>query len=417
MAVRFADIARSVEPSTTLDAQLRLRALLRPARGELRAASREGRRPPLRRRIQAGPQNIWRYAEFLPLEGSPPSRATLRGLPAGCTPLVRADRLAERLGLRGGVGQERRRQPDALVQGPRGRGRGRPRPRAGVRDARLRLDRQPRERRRRPRGGGRDGRPTSSSRRPRGAEDPRDRRLRHAMVAVRGNYDDVNRLCTELSARAPVGVRQRQHAPVLRRGLQDARLRDRRAARAGRRPTASSRRSPPARCSPRSPAASRSGSSSAWSTATLPTMNGAQAAGCSPVATAFAGGHDVCRPVKPDTIAKSLAIGNPADGPYAVDLARRTGGAHRRGDRRRDPRRHPPARRDDRHLHRDGRRRDHGRAGQARRAGRHRPRRARGRSYITGEGLKTLDAVRGTFETHEIEPTLTRSRRAGGRRP
>ena len=40
-----------------------------------------------------------------------------------------------------------------------------------------------------------------------------------------------------------------------------------------------------------------------------------------PVAQAFAAGTDVCRPVKPDTIAKSLAIGNPADGPYAVELA------------------------------------------------------------------------------------------------
>ncbi len=56
-------------------------------------------------------------------------------------------------------------------------------------------------------------------------------------------------------------------------------------------------------------------------------MNGAQAEGCSPVASAFAAGHDVCRPVKPNTIAKSLAIGNPADGPYALDLARRTGGS------------------------------------------------------------------------------------------
>ncbi|MDH6118201.1 threonine synthase [Kitasatospora sp. GAS204B] len=54
---------------------------------------------------------------------------------------------------------------------------------------------------------------------------------------------------------------------------------------------------------------------------------GAQAAGCSPVATAFKDGRDVIRPVKPDTIAKSLAIGNPADGPYVLDIARRTGGA------------------------------------------------------------------------------------------
>jgi threonine synthase len=123
------------------------------------------------------------------------------------------------------------------------------------------------------------------------------------------------------------------------------------------------------------------------------------------VASAFAAGHDVCRPVKPSTIAKSLAIGNPADGPYALDLARRTGGSidsvsdeeiragiallaqttgiftetaggvttavlaklAQRGDI--DP--------DERVV-----------------------------LVITGEGLKTLDAVRGTFETHTIEPTV-----------
>jgi threonine synthase len=54
---------------------------------------------------------------------------------------------------------------------------------------------------------------------------------------------------------------------------------------------------------------------------------GAQATGCSPIATAYENGWDVVRPVKPNTIAKSLAIGNPADGPYALDVVRRTGGA------------------------------------------------------------------------------------------
>ena len=54
---------------------------------------------------------------------------------------------------------------------------------------------------------------------------------------------------------------------------------------------------------------------------------GAQAEGCSPVSAAFKAGHDVVRPQKPNTIAKSLAIGNPADGPYVLDIARRTGGA------------------------------------------------------------------------------------------
>ena len=53
---------------------------------------------------------------------------------------------------------------------------------------------------------------------------------------------------------------------------------------------------------------------------------GAQATGCSPVAAAFRQGHDVVQPVRPATIAKSLAIGNPADGPYVLDVVRRTGG-------------------------------------------------------------------------------------------
>ena len=89
---------------------------------------------------------------------------------------------------------------------------------------------------------------------------------------------------------------------------------------------------------------------------------GAQAEGCSPVSAAFKAGHDVVRPVRPDTIAKSLAIGNPADGPYVLDVVRRTGGAvedvtdeevrdghraarahrgHLRGDRRRRDDRDP----------------------------------------------------------------------------
>ncbi len=55
-------------------------------------------------------------------------------------------------------------------------------------------------------------------------------------------------------------------------------------------------------------------------------ISGAQAAGCSPVATAFATGSDTVLPVKPDTIAKSLAIGDPADGVYALEAVRASGG-------------------------------------------------------------------------------------------
>ncbi len=55
-------------------------------------------------------------------------------------------------------------------------------------------------------------------------------------------------------------------------------------------------------------------------------MSGAQATGCSPVSQAFREGRDFISPVKPATIAKSIAIGNPADGVYAIDLARKTNG-------------------------------------------------------------------------------------------
>ena len=135
-----------------------------------------------------------------------------------------------------------------------------------------------------------------------------------------------------------------------------------------------------------------------------PAMNGAQALGCSPVATAYAAGADVCRPVKPDTIAKSLAIGNPADGPYALELARRSGGGV------------------------DAVTDDEIRAGIALLAqttgiftetaggtttatlAKLAERGDIGADervvlVITGDGLKTLDAVRGSFTAHEIDPT------------
>jgi len=57
-----------------------------------------------------------------------------------------------------------------------------------------------------------------------------------------------------------------------------------------------------------------------------PRLYGGQAEGCSPVARAFADGERVT-PVRPDTVARSLAIGNPADGDFAVEAARASGGA------------------------------------------------------------------------------------------
>jgi threonine synthase len=55
-------------------------------------------------------------------------------------------------------------------------------------------------------------------------------------------------------------------------------------------------------------------------------FSGAQAEGCSPIAQAFRENRDFISPVKPNTIAKSIAIGNPADGIYALDIAHKTNG-------------------------------------------------------------------------------------------
>ncbi len=56
-------------------------------------------------------------------------------------------------------------------------------------------------------------------------------------------------------------------------------------------------------------------------------VSGAQAEGCSPISTAFKTDAEAIRPVRPSTIAKSLSIGDPADGYYALDVVHRTGGA------------------------------------------------------------------------------------------
>ncbi|HUA72803.1 MAG TPA: pyridoxal-phosphate dependent enzyme, partial [Solirubrobacteraceae bacterium] len=120
---------------------------------------------------------------------------------------------------------------------------------------------------------------------------------------------------------------------------------------------------------------------------------------------AFEDGHDFCRPVKPDTIAKSLAIGNPADGPYALDLARRTGGSIeavtddeiREGIKL-------LARTTGIFTETAGgvtvavlaKLAEQGEIDPGDRVV----------AYITGEGLKTLDCARGTFEAWEIDPSL-----------
>jgi threonine synthase len=352
-----------------------------------------------RRRIQAGPSTIWRYADFLPFE-IPPQTA----LAAGVTPLVRAPLLAERLGLgevwvKNDAANPTHSFKDRVVTVALAKAR-----ELGYEVVACAST-------------GNLANAVAAHAAAAGIDSyvfiPADLEEQKILatgvygaklVAVRGNYDDVNRLCTELASEreswAFVNVNVRPYyaegsktlgfeiAEQLGFELPDAVV---------------------------VPIASGSlftriaRGFEEWLEVgliegALPAFHGAQAAGCSPVAQAFASGHDACRPVKPDTIAKSLAIGNPADGPYALDLARRSGGAI-------------DAVSDD--EVREGIRllaettgvftetaggvttavlrklADRGDLGADDRVV----------LVITGEGLKTLDAVRGTFETHEIEPT------------
>jgi threonine synthase len=275
----------------------------------------------LRRRIQAGPHTLWRYADFLPLEGPPRS-----ALPTGWTPLVRADRLAERLGLREVWIKNETANPthsfkDRVVSVALARAR-----ELGFTTLACAST-------------GNLAQAVAAHAAAAGIPAyvliPADLEQEKVLatgayganvVAVRGNYDAVNRLCTEIAGERPWAFVNVNLRPYYAEGSKTLayetaeqlgwELPDRVVA-----PIASgSLFTKVAR-------GFQDFLEAGLVSGELPAFNGAQAAGCAPVAHAYAAGEDFCRPVKPDTIAKSLAIGNPADGPYAVDLARATGGA------------------------------------------------------------------------------------------
>jgi threonine synthase len=394
-----ADALKCKECSTTypLDARYVCERCFGPL--EVAYAATTSSADELKRRIQAGPHTLWRYADFLPLAGPPRS-----ALPTGWTPLVRADRLAAKLGLGELYIKNETANPthsfkDRVVSV------------ALARAQELGFDTVACA------STGNLANAVAAHAAAAGLPSyvfiPADLEEEKILatgaygtqiVAIRGNYDAVNRLCTQVSdergwAFVNINVRpyyaegsktlayetaeqlgwelpDRVVAPIasgslftkVARGYQDF-----------------------------IDAGLLSGE--------IPTMCGAQAEGCSPVAQAFAAGTDVCRPVKPDTIAKSLAIGNPADGPYAVELAQKTGGEIESVTD------------------------DEIRAGirllaettgiftetaggvttavlaKLAAAGKIDPA-ERVVAYITGDGLKTLDAVRDTAQVTEIAPSL-----------
>ena len=148
------------------------------------------------------------------------------------------------------------------------------------------------------------------------------------LVAVKGNYDDVNRLASEIAgeqegwAFVNVNVRPYYAEGSKTLGYEVAEQLGWRLPAAGRDPcrlrlAADQGRQGAHRAGPRSASSRRrrTGSSARRRTAASRWRRRS-----GPATTSS-------RPVKPDTIAKSLAIGNPADGPYVLDVCRRTGGA------------------------------------------------------------------------------------------
>ena len=353
-----------------------------------------------RRKIQAGSHGIWRYSDFLPFAGRPGDP-----LEPGLTPLIRADRLADRLGLgelwiKNDAANPTHSFKDRVVAVAVAKAK-----ELGFETVACAST-------------GNLANAVAAHAAAAGLDsyvfvpaDLEEQKLLATgiygtnLVGIRGTYDDVNRLCTELSQTHPWAFVNVNLRPYYSEGSKTLAfetieqlgwsLPDRIVG-----PIASGS------MFTKLAKGIREWLEVGLAEGELPTFCGAQPEGCSPVATAFAEGWDVCKPERrPDTIAKSLAIGDPADGPYALELARQTGGEIESVND------------------------DEIRAGikllaettgvftetaggvtigvltklaEAGKIGSD----ERVVAYITGEGLKTLDATRDRFHMHEIDPDL-----------
>ncbi len=274
-----------------------------------------------RRKVQAGSRGIWRYADFLPFESRPTDP-----LEPGLTPLIRGDRLAERLGIdaevwiKNDAANPTHSFKDRVVSVALAKARelgfavvacastGNLANAVAAHAAAAGLD--------------------SYVFVPSDLEE--QKLLATAvygttLVGVRGTYDDVNRLCTQLAESRPWAFVNVNLRPYYSEGSKTVafeiieqlgwELPDRIVC-----PVASGS------LFTKIAAGMRQWLDLGLVDGELPAFSGAQADGCSPVATAFEEGWSAPKPQKPDTIAKSLAIGDPADGIYALELARESGG-------------------------------------------------------------------------------------------
>ncbi|HVA59260.1 MAG TPA: threonine synthase [Mycobacteriales bacterium] len=273
--------------------------------------------------IEAGPQTMWRYAALLPAGSDPSTRVDLG---VGCTRLIRADNLARALGMRTLWVKDDSANPThsfkdrvVAVAASAARALGfevlacastgnlanavaAAAARSGMRSVVLiPSDLEP-------------GKVVTTA------------VYGGTLVAVDGSYDDVNRLCAELSGEQPWAFVNVNVRPFYAEGSKTVGYEI--AEQLG-------WRLPEQVVVPIASGSLLTKVDKAFAELggyglVEPTpyrVFGAQASGCAPVATAHKAGRDVVTPVRPSGIAKSLAIGNPADGPYALDVVRRTGGA------------------------------------------------------------------------------------------
>ena len=275
-----------------------------------------------REAIADRPRNLWRYRELLPIAGSPRT-----GFDSGCTPLVRAGRLAEALGV------EELYIKDDSVNHPTLSYKDRVVPVAATRALELGFDTL---------GCASTGNLGNSVAAhaarlgltcyvfiPQSLESGKILGSAVAgphVVGIDGTYDDVNRLCTQVGDRygwafANINLRSYYAEGAKTYGFEIVEQLGWRYPRHVVCPVAGGT------LLPRLGRAFRELREVGLAAGELPRIHAAQAAGCSPVINALESGAKHPEPVKPDTIAKSIAIGNPADGYQVLETVRGSGGS------------------------------------------------------------------------------------------
>jgi len=275
-----------------------------------------------REEIASRPKNLWRYRELLPIVGEPRT-----GFHSGFTPLVRCDRLAERIGVRelyikdDSVNHPTLSYKDRVVSV------------AATRAVEL----------------GFDVLACASTGNLANSVAAHAARLgmdccvfipdnleagkllgsaifNPTILAIAGNYDDVNRLCTQVADRhgwgfVNINLRSYYAEGAKTCGFEIVEQLGWRYPRHIVSPVAGGT------LLPRIVRGLRELKQIGLVDGELPRVHAAQAAGCAPVVRAIEAGLEYPEPVRPDTIAKSIAIGNPADGYQVVQTVRATGGS------------------------------------------------------------------------------------------